>query len=151
MENRNKKEKTSGLFTGLFCALAGAAVGIGGKLLYDEFNKTEQEKRQREEKFRDIPESSHQSKSNSISENQGSVVTTDSYECESFLCPISQEVMKDPVITPSGISYERKSILDWLKKNQCCPLTKAPLTDKDLVTNYALKSAIEDYYKNIKK
>ena len=32
----------------------------------------------------------------------------------SFYCPISKQVMTDPVITPLGISYERSSIEEWL-------------------------------------
>ena len=51
--------------------------------------------------------------------------------------------MRDPVSTPEGITYERKSIVDWLKKNNYCPKTHKKLEIKDLKPNYALREAIE--------
>ena len=32
---------------------------------------------------------------------------------EDYLCPISNELMDDPVFTADGISYDRKSIEEW--------------------------------------
>lgn len=31
-----------------------------------------------------------------------------------FICPITGEMMDDPVITRTGQTYERKAIEDWL-------------------------------------
>jgi len=50
--------------------------------------------------------------------------------------------MTDPVSTPYGHTFQRSAILDWLKKHQNCPITKKPLTEKDLVVNYALRDAV---------
>lgn len=33
-----------------------------------------------------------------------------------FTCPITMEVFRDPVMTPSGLSYERTALLEHLKK-----------------------------------
>uniref|UniRef100_A0A7N0T317 U-box domain-containing protein n=1 Tax=Kalanchoe fedtschenkoi TaxID=63787 RepID=A0A7N0T317_KALFE len=46
-----------------------------------------------------------------------------------FLCPISLQLMTDPVIVPTGITYDRDSIEKWLFlfKNTTCPVTKQPL------------------------
>ena len=33
-----------------------------------------------------------------------------------FTCPITMEVFRDPVTTPSGLSYERTALLEHLKK-----------------------------------
>lgn len=43
-----------------------------------------------------------------------------------FLCPISLEIMRDPVILSTGITYDRPSIEKWLfsAKHSCCPVTK---------------------------
>ena len=38
----------------------------------------------------------------------------------SFLCPITQEVMTDPVLTSDGHTYERDAIEHW-----CVPPTSA--------------------------
>lgn len=65
-----------------------------------------------------------------------------------LICPISLQLMNDPVIAPSGISYERGEIEDWLiANNNTEPITKQSLTIEQLYTNINLKQAI-DYYRN---
>lgn len=54
---------------------------------------------------------------------------------------ISFEIMHDPVITPSGVSYERISILRHLHVSPFDPLTREPLSEKQLIPNVALKNA----------
>jgi len=63
---------------------------------------------------------------------------------ESFFCPITQEVMQDPVVDPEGNSYERSAIEDWLSKNNTSPLTRAPLTKSQLAPNRALREIIQE-------
>ena len=58
-------------------------------------------------------------------------------------CKITMDIMRDPVITPDGISYERSVLLDHLAKNEIDPFTRQPLTKADLRQNYALKEACE--------
>ena len=65
----------------------------------------------------------------------------------SFLCPISTQIINDPVIDREGNSYEKDDILQWLERSQVSPLTDSPLTSADLVENRALKNVIE-LYKN---
>ncbi|KAK7337324.1 hypothetical protein VNO77_17890 [Canavalia gladiata] len=63
-----------------------------------------------------------------------------------FQCPISLEIMKDPVTVSTGITYDRESIETWLfsKKNKTCPVTKQPLSDyTDLTPNHTLRRLIQ--------
>jgi hypothetical protein len=60
-------------------------------------------------------------------------------------CPISLDVMSDPVITPYGDSFERYAIIDWLRTNDTCPLTRRPLKVSQLMENKSLKLVIEEY------
>jgi len=62
---------------------------------------------------------------------------------ESFYCPITHEVMVDPVIDPDGNSYERQAIENWLSHNAQSPITRNPLTIKDLRPNRALQDSID--------
>lgn len=56
------------------------------------------------------------------------------------------EIFRDPVITPSGVTYERTAILEHLKKvGKFDPVTRATLGEKDLFPNLALKEAIQTY------
>ena len=65
---------------------------------------------------------------------------------DGFLCPITQDVMKDPVMLVDGHSYERKAIVDWLKRSNRSPLTNEVLADRTtMIDNYALKSAIASF------
>jgi serine/threonine protein kinase len=69
----------------------------------------------------------------------------DRYIPDGFLCPITQDVMKDPVILLDGHSYERKAILDWFKRSDRSPLTNESLSSDAMIENYSLKSAIEGF------
>jgi len=62
-----------------------------------------------------------------------------------FMCPITLEVMKNPVIAADGHSYERGSITAWLASHDTSPVTNLPLTHKMVVNNHALKQAIDDF------
>ncbi|MFS8008893.1 putative U box domain, armadillo-like helical, Zinc finger, RING/FYVE/PHD-type [Helianthus anomalus] len=64
-----------------------------------------------------------------------------------FVCPISLEIMKDPVTLSTGITYDRESIEKWLsnKKNVTCPITKQVLTDIDLTPNHTLRRLIQSW------
>jgi len=67
-------------------------------------------------------------------------------ECDAalpeWLCPIPQEVMRDPVITVDGHTYERVSIQEWFDRgNTTSPLTNAVLRRKELAPNHALRSS----------
>ncbi len=39
-----------------------------------------------------------------------------------YLCPITHELMTDPVIDPDGNSYERSAIESWLKEQSNSPI-----------------------------
>ncbi|KAK7244794.1 hypothetical protein RIF29_39621 [Crotalaria pallida] len=64
-----------------------------------------------------------------------------------FLCPISLEIMKDPVTISTGITYDRESIEKWLfnGKNKTCPVTKQPLSSDsiDLTPNHTLRRLLQ--------
>lgn len=54
-------------------------------------------------------------------------------------------IMHDPVVTRTGNSYERSSILEHLKRSQTDPLTREPLTVRDLRPNLALRQACAEF------
>ena len=62
-----------------------------------------------------------------------------------FLCPITYEVMSDPVVLCDGYSYERATIATWLRAHNTSPLTGKELEHKRLLANLTLRSAIEAY------
>ncbi|KAI4183138.1 MAG: hypothetical protein LQ348_004731 [Seirophora lacunosa] len=58
---------------------------------------------------------------------------------------ISFCVMHDPVVTRTGASYERSTILEHLKRSPTDPLTREPLTVQDLRPNLLLKQACDAF------
>lgn len=62
---------------------------------------------------------------------------------DDFRCPISLELMKDPVIVSTGQTYERSCIQKWLEAgHKTCPKTQQTLMHTALTPNYVLKSLI---------
>jgi STIP1 homology and U-box containing protein 1 len=58
---------------------------------------------------------------------------------------ITFEIMHDPVITPSGMSYERVGLLRHLKVAGVDPITREALSERMLVTNLGLKNACAEF------
>ncbi|KAJ5243186.1 uncharacterized protein N7469_001513 [Penicillium citrinum] len=58
---------------------------------------------------------------------------------------ITFEVMHDPVMTPSGSSFDRIGITKYVEKSGVDPITRVAMTVNDLRPNYALKAACEDF------
>jgi hypothetical protein len=65
---------------------------------------------------------------------------------ENFICPITQQIMTDPVMCEDGISYERTAIVCWLQSNSTSPVTRA-IISKNIIPNIALRNTIQDYMK----
>jgi len=63
----------------------------------------------------------------------------------SFVCPISCQLMRDPVIAADGHSYERLEIQRWLACNATSPKTGSELVHQALVRNHSLRNAIEEW------
>jgi predicted GTPase len=66
-------------------------------------------------------------------------------------CPITYEVMKDPVVAADGYSYEREAIETYFKGcgNARSPMTGLALSNKNLINNQALKTMINDWTPNL--
>ncbi|KAL8205171.1 hypothetical protein R6Q57_008722 [Mikania cordata] len=63
-----------------------------------------------------------------------------------FRCPISLELMRDPVIVGTGQTYDRSSIESWVATgNTTCPVTRLPLTDIILIPNHTLRRLIQEW------
>ncbi|KAK4779770.1 hypothetical protein SAY87_015876 [Trapa incisa] len=65
---------------------------------------------------------------------------------DDFRCPISLELMKDPVIVSTGQTYDRSSIEKWLEGgHRTCPKTQQTLTNNVLTPNFVLRSLIDQW------
>ncbi|KAL7214047.1 hypothetical protein ACSBR1_026465 [Camellia fascicularis] len=64
---------------------------------------------------------------------------------QSFYCPITGDIMVDPVETSYGHTFERSAIQKWLADYNLCPITKSPLNTSLLRTNKTLQKSIEEW------
>ena len=70
---------------------------------------------------------------------------------KSFLCPITCQLLVDPVTAADGHTYERSAIRTWLEDHGTSPMTNMALRNRDLVPNHSLKTAIVEYFEHIDK
>ncbi|XP_072967054.1 U-box domain-containing protein 44-like [Typha angustifolia] len=70
---------------------------------------------------------------------------------EAFVCPLTKQIMQDPVTIETGHTFEREAILKWFReckdkgRKTTCPLTLKELHRTDLNPSIALKKAIEEW------
>jgi hypothetical protein len=68
-------------------------------------------------------------------------------DCPSrFICPLTLEVMTDPVLSCHGHNFQREAIFDWLcHGNTTCPLTRKYLNINKLISDKNLQTQIRQW------
>ena len=61
-----------------------------------------------------------------------------------YLCPITRELMDDPVVLTDGFSYERVAIIEWVQSRMISPMTGAAVANV-LMPNTVLRVMINDW------
>lgn len=64
-----------------------------------------------------------------------------------YMCPISLQIFKNPVIIEDGFTYEYDEIKKWFENNNRSPLTNNILQTKIIFMNHTMKQSVEDYLK----
>ncbi|CAH1430965.1 unnamed protein product [Lactuca virosa] len=70
---------------------------------------------------------------------------------DAFICPLTKQIMRDPVTLENGQTFEREAIENWF--NECkennrkliCPLTLKELKTTDMNPSIALRNTIEEW------
>jgi len=62
---------------------------------------------------------------------------------DEFICPITCELMREPVVASDGHTYEKSAIEKWLKTNNISPRSGEPIESLTL-SNINLKKLIQD-------
>jgi hypothetical protein len=70
---------------------------------------------------------------------------------ETFYCPITQDIMQNPVVAADGHTYERVALEVWLVNHNTSPMTNQPLPHKNLTPSHTLKSMIREFIDNQNK
>jgi hypothetical protein len=61
---------------------------------------------------------------------------------DEFICPLTLEIFKIPMVTRYGHNFEKDALLHWLEQHNQCPLTRYPLSLNDGIINRSLLSKI---------
>ncbi|KAJ1427408.1 Zinc finger, RING/FYVE/PHD-type [Sesbania bispinosa] len=70
---------------------------------------------------------------------------------DAFVCPLTKQVMRDPVTLENGQTFEREAIEKWFKeckesgRKLVCPLTLQELRSTELNPSMALRNTIEEW------
>uniref|UniRef100_A0A7S3D4M8 U-box domain-containing protein n=1 Tax=Palpitomonas bilix TaxID=652834 RepID=A0A7S3D4M8_9EUKA len=131
-------------------AAAGALLTFVGNKLFEELNLEKKHTRQSkfapaDGVFTSLREEARRSQQQGTTTASSS--RTNLEELDSFCCPITRELMVDPVTTPFGHSYERQAIERWIERDGTCPITKRPLQKSDLIPAINLRNAIAELMK----
>lgn len=75
---------------------------------------------------------------------EGCRPTTIDYQTlpDAFYCPITMDLMTDPVIDKDGMTYERDAIMQWIQVNGKSPVTREAASTEDLYPNNAIYTLI---------
>ena len=85
------------------------------------------------------PSESAESEENDLEDDEDEKAPRD------FICPLTLQVMRDPVLSRYGQNYERHAILEWLTLHKNCPLTRRPLEMRGLIANHNLRLKIRKW------
>jgi len=166
--NKNKENSNNGFVKSL--VLGASLLATGGIILYDSIKKSDQKEQKKNEEeiiLKNINENNIENQNKKISKDLEKLINNSKKNDENnlilpsisyidetnenlFKCPISDKIITDPVITPNNITYEKKSLLDYIEKNKCDPKTKKKLNKEDVVPNYILMPHIYENQNNIK-
>ena len=64
---------------------------------------------------------------------------------EKYMCPITKRLMFDPVIAPTGVTYERKAIENWIDKYSTDPMHRTHMRKNELRPNDVAKQITSRY------
>ena len=129
-EKQSNKHQSSnngfGMAIGVIGGLALGALGtlIGTQLLPELFDEPKKETTKAQPQVVD------------------SRTTYNSTDIESFCDPITSTVFTDPQVTTCGHTFDKKTLIDWIKKSGTCPTCRKQLGLNSFVPNYQLKEAI---------
>jgi hypothetical protein len=97
----------------------------------------------------EIPERFH----HFIKDDIQTLLKTKNYTLENvphkYICPISKEIIHDPVVISSGHIYDRLSITEWFKDHDTDPVTNTIIVNKTMTPVIFLKTEIKEYIERL--
>ncbi|XP_060523216.1 WD repeat, SAM and U-box domain-containing protein 1-like isoform X2 [Cylas formicarius] len=71
---------------------------------------------------------------------------------DEFLCPITHEIMREPVVCSDGFTYEKKAIAEWFMSGKfTSPMTNEILARTDFTPNLIVRDSIRRFLENVEE
>lgn len=107
-----------------------------------EIKIIKQENKSFKQDFKDISSSSLSQQTITQLQQQYEKLSFPQYP--TIICPITQEIMVEPVIAFDGQSYEKTAIEQWFKSNNKSPSNGTELPSRILIANHSLRKLIAE-------
>lgn len=79
-------------------------------------------------------------------ENDSTTSTVDEVDIpDNFICPLTLEIIREPVLSKYGHTFEKSAIVEWLASEETCPLTRRPLNLRGIIVHHKLRQEIADW------
>ena len=62
-----------------------------------------------------------------------------------YICPLTLQIMDEPVIDTCGHCFERTAVIEWLEYHEMCPISRKPLHLQELIPSDDLKTRIQKW------
>jgi len=111
---------------------------------YDEYRRSIQQERQNEEASLPPPVYDQPVRDESQREAFMDIAKKRPNPLSEFICPITGEIMFDPVVASDGNTYERYAIIKWFKTKKTSPITSLPINEI-FTPNLTIRSAISRF------
>ena len=112
------------------------------KRLHARLKKKQKKERQRQRRQQD--ESGAQGVADRSGPSTSSAIAA-AEPPDEFMCPITHEVMEDPVVAADGHTYERAAIERWVAKKLMSPKTGGALGSATIFPNHSIRSQIREW------
>ena len=112
------------------------------KRLHARLKKKQKKERQRQRRQQD------ESGAQGVADRSGTSTSSAIAAAEppdEFVCPITHDVMEDPVVAADGHTYERAAIERWVAKKLMSPKTGGALGSATIFPNHSIRSQIREW------
>jgi hypothetical protein len=62
---------------------------------------------------------------------------------DGFYCPITFNIIHEPVIDPDGNTFEKVAVVNWIRLHGTSPVTRNSLTDEQLYPNHTVRRLLD--------
>ena len=59
------------------------------------------------------------------------------------MCPITDEILRDPVVASDGHTYERRAITEWFARSATSPITNLAVDHTHLTPNHNARAQVQ--------